>query len=129
GSELTFSHAAWSGPSASRSTSPCRATRGTDSSRRASALNGTAAIGAASFRKMKHEFERVRPFVAELSEVVDHVADEEETPTPRRLQAGQLQVQVGGRRVRDNVGAAVDDPDHEFAAVHGRADGDRQLRV
>ncbi len=56
---------------------------------------------------MQDQFDGVMGFVAGDPHLIDHIFDQEQAPAARRLQPGQLGIQVGGFRLRNDLAAAV----------------------
>src|SRR5919198_2162877 len=106
-----WSYADCSAASDSRSMSPTMSRTVTSPRWRTTTFSSPALIGCLSFRgglpQVHDEMHCVVQLVARRAQVVHHVADQEQTPAPGVLQAGQLGVQIGVRRVRDRPVAAL----------------------
>src|SRR4029450_1246085 len=114
---------AWSAP---RLISPRRSITPVPSCSRISAPNSDAGIW--RLLQMHDQLDGVVVLVNGGPELVDHVLDEEQAPAPRRLQPGQLGLDVGGLDLREGALAPlVGDAHLHVGPVGDHADLDREL--
>src|SRR5690606_14231983 len=94
--------------SAKPSISPNKSITANPSRRRTSARKALACGSTLrSFGQMHDQINRMMDFVGADVHFVDHILDEKQSPTARRLLAGQLGRQIGRLALRDGVTPAV----------------------